>query len=99
MSGQDASTPPPVSSIQPGEPDPPRTLAEAHEAVAALRPARSAPLGEWLAFHQRSAAVYAEVAEIDRGHHHEALFMVEQERQRVKEIKTQIASQCPAGEE
>ncbi len=70
----------------------PQTLAEAHEAVAAIRPARTAPLIEWLAFHQRSAAVYAEVAEIDRGHHHEALFMAEREHHRVTEIKTEIAS-------
>lgn len=91
MSSPDSSTPPLVSSTQPTEPDPPQTLAEAHEAVAAIRPDRTAPLGEWLAFHQRSAAVYAEVAEIDRGHHHEALFMVERERQRVTEIKTEIA--------
>ncbi len=92
MSSPDSSTPPLVSSTQPAEPDPPRTLADAHEAVAAIRPARSAPLGEWLAFHQRSAAVYAEVAEIDRGHHHEALFMAERERHRVTEIKTEMAS-------
>ncbi|MGH3512642.1 MAG: AMED_5909 family protein [Pseudonocardiaceae bacterium] len=78
-------------------PDPPRTLAEAQEAVAAIRPARTAPLSEWLAFHQRSAAVYAEVAEIDRGHHHEALFMAERERQLAKEIKTEMA--LAAGEE
>ena len=46
-------------------PDMPRTLAEAHEAVAAIRPSRRAPLSEWLAHHQRSAALYAEVAEIE----------------------------------
>ncbi|MGH4010748.1 MAG: AMED_5909 family protein [Pseudonocardiaceae bacterium] len=76
----------------------PRTLAEAHEAVAAIRPSQAAPLSEQLAYHQRSAALYAEVAEIDRGHHHEALFMAEQERQRAKEIETEIPSQRPAGE-
>jgi hypothetical protein len=79
-------------------PDMPRTLAEAHEAVAAIRPPRTAPLSEWLAHHQRSAALYAEIAEIDRGHHHEALFMAERERQRAKEIKTEISSQQPTGE-
>jgi hypothetical protein len=61
--------------------------------VARIRPRQQAPLTEWLAYHQRSAAWYAEVAEIDRGHHHEALFMGERERQRAKEIKTQILSQ------
>ncbi|MGH3669565.1 MAG: AMED_5909 family protein [Pseudonocardiaceae bacterium] len=74
----------------------PRTLAEAHEAVAAIRPPRKAPLTEWLAYHQQSAALYADVAEIDRGHHHEALFMAERERQSAKEIKTEISTQRPA---
>lgn len=81
---------------QPGQP---RTLAEAHEAVARVRPRQKAPLTEWLAFHQHSAAVYAEVAEIDRGHHHEALAIAERERQRVTEIKAEIHAQRPAGEE
>jgi hypothetical protein len=80
------------------EPAMPRTLAEAYEAVDAIRPPQAAPLSERLAYHQRSAALYAEVAEIDRGHHHEALFMAEQEWQRVKEIKTEISSQRPASE-
>ncbi|PZS22162.1 MAG: hypothetical protein DLM60_04990 [Pseudonocardiales bacterium] len=81
-----------MAVAQPAEPDPPRTLAEAHEAVARIRPPQKAPLTDWLAFHQRSAAMYAEVAEIDRGHHHEALFMAERERHRVTEIKTEMAS-------
>ena len=74
----------------PAEPDPPQRLADAHHAVARLRPRQTAPLTEWLAYHQRAAAWYAEVAEIDRGHHHEALFMAEREHQLAKEIKTQI---------
>jgi hypothetical protein len=76
----------------------PRTLADAHEAVAAIRPPRTASLTEWLAHHQRSAALYAEIAEIDRGHHHEALFMAEREHQRAKEIKTEISSRQPTDE-
>ena len=76
----------------------PRTLGEAHEELARIRPSRQASLAEWLAYYQRSAALYAEVAEIDRGHHHEALFMAERERQLLKEIKAQISSQQPVGE-
>ena len=76
----------------------PRTLAEAHELLAGVRPRQKAPLVEWLAYYQRSTAVYAEVAEIDRGHHHEALFMAERERQLCKEIKVQISSQQPVDE-
>lgn len=89
-----------MSADKTTEPASPRTLAEAHHAVASIRPRHKAPLAEWLAYHQQSAAVYAEVAEIDRGHHHEALFMAEQQRQRVKDIKAQISSQrATAGEE
>jgi hypothetical protein len=80
------------------EPAEPRTLAEAHHAVARIRPRQKAPLTEWLAYHQRSAAWYAEVAEIDRAHHHETLFMAEQQRQHAMEIKDQILSQQPVGE-
>jgi hypothetical protein len=78
--------------------EPPRTLAEAHEMLAGIRPAQQAPLIEWLSYYQWSAALYAEVAEIDRGHHHETLFMAERERQRLKEIKARISSQSLAGE-
>ncbi|HJT93417.1 MAG TPA: AMED_5909 family protein [Mycobacterium sp.] len=68
----------------------PQTLVQAHEALARIRPARQAPLAEWLAYYQRSAALYAEVAEIDRGHHHESLYWANHERARAKEIKAQI---------
>ncbi|MCA1696997.1 MAG: hypothetical protein LC749_21015, partial [Actinobacteria bacterium] len=54
-------------------------------------------LEQWFAYYQRSAALYAEIAEIDRGHHHEALYMAEHERERAKEIKAQIATQRPSG--
>jgi hypothetical protein len=52
-------------------------------------------LEQWLAYYQRSAALYAEIAEIDRGHHHEALYWAEHERERANEIKTQISTQLP----
>jgi hypothetical protein len=72
------------------EPDPPRTLVEAQVALALIRPRQQAPLGEWLAYYQRSTVWYAEIAEVDRGHHHQALYMAEQERERAKEIAAQI---------
>ena len=86
----------------PGPPvqlDPPQTLADAQHVVASSRPRQKAPLSEWLAYHQRAAAYYAEVAEIDRGHHHEALAMAEEQRQFAMKIKTQIPAQRLAGEE
>jgi hypothetical protein len=80
------------------EPKPPQTLIEADQALARLRPRQQAPLAEWLAYHRQAAAVYAEIAEIDRGHHHEALFMAEHELKRAQEIAAQVSTQRPVGE-
>jgi hypothetical protein len=68
----------------------PQTLVEAHEILARSRPGRQAPLTQWLAYYQRSTALYAEVAELDRGHHHESLSWADHERERATEIKAQI---------
>ena len=75
-----------------------RTLVEAHETVARIRPGRQAPLAEWLAYYQRATALYAEIAEFDRGHHHESLYWADRKRQRAQEIKTQIHTSSDAGE-
>ena len=81
------------------EPVTPQTLAEAPWALARIQPRPQAPLGEWLAYYQRSATWYADIAEIDRGHHHEALYMAEQGRKRAKEIAAQIQADTSAGGE
>jgi hypothetical protein len=81
------------------DPVTPQTLVEAQVALADIRPRQRAPLGEWLAYYQRSAGWYAEIAEIDRGHHHEALYMAEQERERAKEIAAQIRADMSVGGE
>jgi hypothetical protein len=57
----------------------PRTLMQTHEALVRIRPSRDAPLEQWQAYYHRSAVLYAEIAEIDRGHHHEALYWAEWE--------------------
>ena len=77
------------------EPGSPRTLWQAREALERIEPRLKAPLEEWLAYYQQAAALYAEIAEIDRGHHHEALHMVEQAQNSVKEIEAQIPPQRP----
>ena len=77
------------------KPEPPRTLREAHVALTRIQPRLKAPLAEWLAYYQRAAALYAEIAEIDRGHHHEALYMAEQARDSVAEIEAQIPRERP----
>jgi hypothetical protein len=73
-------------------------LADAQHAAADCRPQQTAPLSEWLTYHQRCAAWYAEVAEVDRGHHHEALAIAEQQRQLAKKIKAQMSAQPFIGE-
>jgi hypothetical protein len=79
-----------MTTDKPTEPVIPRTLVKAHEMLARIRPGRQAPLAEWLAHYQKSAALYAEIAELDRGHHHESLYWADHERERAKEIKAQI---------
>jgi hypothetical protein len=80
------------------EPGPPRRLIEADQVLARIRPRQQAPLTEWLAYYQRSAAWYAEIAEIDRGHYHEALFLAEHEQKCAQEIENQILTQRPVGD-
>ena len=63
---------------------------QAHEALVRIRPKRDAPQAAWLAYYQRSAALYAELAEIDRGHHHECLYWSEREQEKANEIAAQI---------
>lgn len=69
----------------------PLTLVQAHEELFRQRPDAHASPDQWLRFYQRSAEVYAEVAEIDRGHHHEALYWAGRERQRAQKIEEQLS--------
>jgi hypothetical protein len=70
----------------------PVTLGEAHEAMGRCRPAPGAPLDAWLAYHRRGRALYAEIADVDRFHHHEALYWAERERQSAVEIEARMAA-------
>jgi hypothetical protein len=74
-------------------PEPPKTLMRAHEALVRIRPNKDASLAAWLVYYQRSAALYAELAEIDRGHHHECLYWAEREEDKAKKIAAQIHAQ------
>jgi hypothetical protein len=66
----------------------PRTLTQAHDLLTQERPSPGASAEIWLRYYRRSAAVYAEVAEIDRGHHHEALYWANRERAKAEKIAT-----------
>jgi hypothetical protein len=65
-----------------------RTLQEAHEALSRLQPAPSAEQSVLRDYYLRSAAVYAQVAEVDRHHHHVALYWAAREREKGEEIST-----------
>lgn len=69
----------------------PQTLVEAHEALMKIRPPAQAPLSTWRAFRQLAAHVYAEVADTDRFHHHEALYWAAFEREKAETIARQLA--------
>jgi hypothetical protein len=58
------------------------TLKDAHEALTRLMPPSDAVSSLWREFYLRSAEVYARVAEVDRGHHHEALYWAQREREK-----------------
>ncbi|HET9143639.1 AMED_5909 family protein [Actinophytocola sp.] len=65
-----------------------RTLIEAHDALVQLSPGESAAASAWLTYHLRSAAVYDRIAEVDRGHHHEALYWAARERRMAEAIRS-----------
>lgn len=68
----------------------PSTLAEAHDMVWRQRPARDAAPSEWVAFHRRSATVYAQTAKVDLRHQHEATQCAGIEIRRAREIEDRL---------
>ncbi|MQA10596.1 MAG: hypothetical protein GEU98_18990 [Pseudonocardiaceae bacterium] len=67
-----------------------RTLMQAHTVLTAIRPPDDASPQVWRDYYRRSAATYARVAEIDRGHHHEALYWSEREGRKADEITRKL---------
>ncbi|MFD1146096.1 AMED_5909 family protein [Saccharothrix hoggarensis] len=63
-------------------------LKDAHEALTHLMPAPGASREMWRDFYLRSAEVYAHVAEVDRGHHHEALYWAKREREKGEALRS-----------
>jgi hypothetical protein len=69
------------------QPTVPQTLAEVHQLLDRIRPATDAPPSTWRAYRQYSSKVYAQVADIDRLHHHEAMYWARQEGKLANEIR------------
>lgn len=66
----------------------PQTLRAAHDQVLRRRPAPDANTAVWLAFHLSNARMYETVSDVDRGHHHEALYWADYERRKADAVST-----------
>jgi len=75
-----------------------RTLTAARELLHREWPGRDAPVSVWLAHHQRAAALFAHVAEIDSDHHYEALVLAQQERETAQVLAERMAAPAEAGD-
>lgn len=71
----------------------PGTLMQAHRELVRIRPSRDASPAAWLAYYQRSASVYEQIAKIDPGHEGEALYWAQRERARADNIAARIRAQ------
>ncbi|PWK90323.1 hypothetical protein C8D88_101339 [Lentzea atacamensis] len=65
-----------------------KTLSEAHDVLSKLLPNPKSKPEVLKDYYLRSAAIYARVAEIDRSHHHEAIYWANREREKGEAIKT-----------
>jgi hypothetical protein len=71
----------------------PRTLMQAHEFLVRIRPVRKASLSTWLAYYERSVALYEHIAKIDPGHELEARYWAQRERRHAEDITARIRIQ------
>lgn len=71
----------------------PKTLREAHEVVMERRPANGANSSVWLAFRLGNARLYKAIADVDRGHHHEALYWAGYEERKAGEISANLQTE------
>ncbi|NKE57874.1 hypothetical protein FXN61_13945 [Lentzea sp. PSKA42] len=62
-----------------------RTLQEVHEVLSRLEPPPDAAPATKRDYHLRSIEVYERIADVDRGHHHEALYWVGREHRKATE--------------
>jgi hypothetical protein len=75
-----------------------RTLTGARELLHREWPGSGASMSVLLAHHQRAAALFDQVAEIDSNHHHEALVLAQQERETAQALAEQIAASTQTGD-
>jgi hypothetical protein len=70
--------------------EPITTLREAREQLNREWPGNAATLQVWLAYYRRAVDLYANVAETDPDHHHEALYWAARAAENVKDLSVQI---------
>ena len=80
-------------SVGRGNTRPLRVLMQVHEELVRARPGRDAPLAVWLAYYQRSVALYEQIAEIDPFHDGEARYWAQRERHRAEETVARLREQ------
>ena len=68
----------------------PTRLDGAQDALVPLQPEADAAPEAWLAYHRYAASVFAEIAEVDRAHHHESLACFGMERQKAAELAKRL---------
>ena len=74
----------------------PRTLMQAHRELVRIRPHGDASSAVWLAYYQRSVAVYEQIAETDPAHDGEAQYWAQRERVRAQNIAARIRALAPS---
>ncbi|PZS11989.1 MAG: hypothetical protein DLM60_23310 [Pseudonocardiales bacterium] len=77
-------------------PGPPTTLMRAHAELVRIRPGLDASSSAWLAYYQRSVALYEQIAKIDPGHELEARYWAQREKTRAANIAARIRAQAPS---
>ena len=68
---------------------------QAHAELVRIRLGRDASSSAWLAYYQRSVALYEQIAKVDPGHEAEALYWAQRERSRAGNIAARIRAQAP----
>ena len=74
----------------------PRTLSAAHGVATERRPAPDADLSLWLRCHLANARMYEAVSDVDRWHHHEALYWADYERRKADAVSSRIREVKPS---
>jgi hypothetical protein len=64
----------------------PLTLRSAQELLRREWPGRDAPVSTWVAYQKRAAELYAQVARVDPGHQHEAMYWAGQAREALEAL-------------